>query len=451
MQGKELLTSLNNESAAKIFKSLYGGNGAENAVMRYRALTEEYIRNTPDWFPQDKFPEAGGDIRVFSAPGRTELGGNHTDHNQGKVLAASIHLDAVAVAAPRQDMKVFYRSKGHEDVEIDISDLSVRPEEKGKTGAMIRGIAAEFSRRGIPVRGFSANADSRVLPGSGLSSSAALEVLIGCIFNKLFGNGKISALEIAQIGQKAENNYFGKPCGLMDQTACATGGAVSIDFMDPSNPDVKQINFDPEEFGTYLCVVDTKGSHCDLTDDYAAIPGEMKAVASYLGKTVLRELDYEVIMENAAGIRKTLGDRALLRALHYFTENDRVDIMMNSMEQIDKALLAEEKQRFFGSFIEQVNNSGNSSWKLLQNIYSARSSKEQGISLALALTQNFLVKHCKHCGACRVHGGGFAGTIQAYIPIIDFPEYKKLMEPIFGPDSVTILSIRPVGITELLI
>ena len=449
MQGKDILSCLNNGKASQIFKKLYGVEGIEDASSRYGSLIEEYTRNTPDWFPHSRFPEAGKDISVFSAPGRTELGGNHTDHNHGKVLAASIHLDAVAIAAPRDDKKIFYRSKGHEDVEIDISDLSIQDQEKGTACAMFRGIAAEFSKLGIPVRGFSANADSRVLTGSGLSSSAALEVLIGCIFNNFFGEGKLSAIEIAKIGQKAENNYFGKPCGLMDQTACATGGAISIDFADPSNPDVKKMHFDPAEFGTYLCVVDTKGSHSDLTDDYAAIPSEMKAVASFLGKTVLRELEFNTIIEKANDIRKALGDRALLRALHFFLENERVDFMMNALEKIDKALLMEDRQRLFGSFVQQANNSGDSSWKLLQNIYSPHYSKEQGISLALAVTHNFLEKNNTFRGACRVHGGGFAGTIQAYIPINVFSNYVRLMETLFGTGCVTVLSVRDLGVTEL--
>ena len=447
MQGKELLTCLNTEKATKIFKGLYGAEGVEDAISRYSSLIEEYTRNTQEWFPESKFPEAGKDIRVFSSPGRTELVGNHTDHNHGKVLAASIHLDAVAIAAPRQDMKVFYRSRGHDDIEIDISDLSVQSEEKGTACAMIRGIAAEFSKQGIPIKGFSANAESRVLTGSGLSSSAALEVLIGCIFNNLFGEGKLSAIEIAKIGQSAENNYFGKPCGLMDQTACATGGAISIDFNDSSNPNVKKIHFDPTEFGTYLCVVDTKGSHSDLTDDYAAIPSEMKSVACFLGKTVLRELEFNTIIEKANDIRNALGDRALLRALHFFLENDRVDLMMNALEKIDKAMLMEDRQRLFGSFIQQVNNSGDSSWKLLQNIYSPHYPKEQGISLALAVTHNFLEKNNTFRGACRVHGGGFAGTIQAYVPINVFSNYIRLMESLFGPDCVTVLSVRDLGVT----
>jgi galactokinase len=290
-----------------------------------------------------------------------------------------------------------------------------------------------------------------VLPGSGLSSSAAVEVLIARIFDNLFGKGKRSALELAQIGQKAENVYFGKPCGLMDQTACASGGAVAIDFKDPEKPLVRQINFDPAAAGFALCVVDTRGSHADLTADYAAIPAEMKAVAAFFGKTVLRELDAETVLAHAAEIRKAGGDRALLRAFHFFDENRRVDAMLSELEKMNAAPSPGEvpspgeKQKALGAFLKIVNQSGDSSWELLQNIYSPKNSCEQGISLALALTKGFLAG----AGACRVHGGGFAGTIQAYVPLDALDAYRARMEAFFGAGSVTVLRIRPVGAAEL--
>ena len=449
MLGKELLVRLDSDIANDVFTSLYGVDGVEAARLRYSSLIEEFMRDKPDWFPRSEFPEAGGDIRVFTSPGRTELGGNHTDHNQGKVLAASVQLDTVAVAAPRQDKIVFYRSTGHPDVKVDLSDLSVRPSEKGTADALVRGIAAEFQKKGAPIGGFSANAASLVFPGSGLSSSAMLEVLIGKIFDCLFGKGKMSALEIAQIGQKTENNYFGKPCGLMDQIACAYGGAVAIDFRDISNPDVTQLDFNPSVLGTSLCVVNTGGSHSDLTADYAAIPNEMKAVAACLGKKVLRELDRKTVLEHAAQIRKTTGDRALLRAMHFFSENSRVDSMLEAMMEMNRAMLNEDKQKSLGSFIDHVNQSGDSSWEMLQNIHAPANPFEQGISLAIALTREFLETSCRNRGACRVHGGGFAGTIQAYIPSRAMPEYKKLMESFFGPGSVTNLNIRSAGVAEL--
>ena len=449
MLGKELLVRLESDTAVEIFTRLYGSEGVEAGYQRYSSLIEEFMRDKPDWFPRSRFPEAGGDIRVFSAPGRTELGGNHTDHNQGKVLAASVQLDSVAVAAPRLDKKVFFRSSGHPDAEVDLTDLSMRPGEKGTAAALIRGIAAEFAKRGAPVGGFSANSSPLVLPGSGLSSSAMLEVLIAKILDCLFGKGKMSSLEIAQIGQKAENNYFGKPCGLMDQIACAFGGAVAIDFRDLANPQVKQLEFNPAALGICLCVVDTKGNHADLTSDYAAIPSEMKSVAASLGKTVLRDLDHKTVLKNAVQIRKSSGDRALLRSLHFFGENIRVDSMGASIEAMNKAASEEDRQKHLNAFLEQVNRSGDSSWELLQNIYSPREPREQGISLALALTRDFFETSRIKNGACRVHGGGFAGTIQAYIPVNALPDYKKHMESFFGTGSVTALNIRPAGVVEL--
>jgi galactokinase len=386
-------------------------------------------------FPGEEFPETAGDLRVFSVPGRTELGGNHTDHNQGKVLAASIQFDAVAVAVPRPDMQVFFRSKGHPDVKIDISDLSVNEAEKGNTEALVRGIATELAARKLPLRGLTANADNMVLCGSGLSSSAVVEILIGKIFDSLYGDGKTSALELAKIGQKAENLYFGKPCGLMDQTACATGGAVAIDFEDPDNPQVKGIGFDPASAGFALCIVNTKGSHAYLTADYAAIPTEMKAAAFFFGKHVLRELDEKTFFSHLPELRSAVGDRAILRAMHFFSENRRVDAMLAALE--GKAI---------DTFLALVRESGDSSWELLQNIYSHKKLAEQGMGLALALTKNFLASGK---GACRVHGGGFAGTIQAYIPMERLIDYRNLMEGIFGIGALTVLRIRPMGAIEL--
>jgi galactokinase len=285
------------------------------------------------------------------------------------------------------------------------------------------------------LRGFTANADNMVLSGSGLSSSAVVEILIGKIFDSLYGDGKTSALELAKIGQKAENVYFGKPCGLMDQTACASGGAVAIDFENPSNPQVKGIGFDPASAGFALCIVNTKGSHADLTPDYAAIPAEMKAVASFLGKQVLRELNEETFFSRLPDLRDALGDRAILRAMHFFSENRRVDAMLAALEEkaIDK-------------FLALTRESGDSSWELLQNIYSSKNFNQQGLGLALALTKNFFASGK---GACRVHGGGFAGTIQAYIPMERLKDYRNLMEGVFGTGALTVLGVRPLGAIEL--
>jgi galactokinase len=439
MAGSAFLEGLKNNKAGELFTRLYGGGGLETARRRYAALFEGLGK-----LPGD-YAAGGGEVRAFSAPGRTELGGNHTDHNRGRVLAASIQLDSAVLVSPRKDNKVFYRSTGYPDVELDLSDLSPRPDEKGSTESLIRGIAAEFAKRGIAVGGFSANGDSTVFPGSGLSSSAAVEVLMGKVFDCLYGQGKLSALELAQIGQKAENDYFGKPCGLMDQTACASGGAVAIDFADPLLPRVRQIRFEPESAGFALCVVNTRGSHADLTPDYAAIPGEMKAVAAFFGKEVLRELDEEAVLGRIGELRKALGDRAVLRALHFFSENQRVVSLGDALAALAVAKAPAEKRQALDRYLALVNESGDSSWELLQNIYSPRDPAVQGLSIALALSRKFLAGR----GACRVHGGGFAGTIQAYIPLEALEAYRGEMEKVFGEGAVTPLRIRPLGAIEL--
>ena len=449
MTGKELFARLDTPKGSDILTKLYGIAEVRAARQRYSSLIEGMLLDKPRNFPQREFPEAQGDLRVFTAAGRTELGGNHTDHNRGKVLAASIQMDSVAIVAQRKDKRVFFRSTGYPDADVDLSDLSLRKEEIGTTEALIRGIAAEFEARGTPVRGFSANAASTVLRGSGLSSSASVEVLVGKIFDCLYGEEKRSALEIAQIGQKAENTYFGKPCGLMDQTACASGGAVAIDFEDIRAPKVSRIDFDLSAVDYSLCVVDTRGSHADLTPDYAAIPKEMKDVASFFAKTALRDIDEEMLKTNLAQLRKTVGDRAVLRAFHFFNENRRVDGMLSALERMKNTLEAGVKQAALGSFLDLVNKSGDSSWELLQNIYSPRNSGEQGVALALALTREFLEKSCGGRGACRVHGGGFAGTIQVYLPTEGLRNYRRQMELYFGNRSLTELRIRPIGAAEL--
>ena len=446
MNGKALLDHLNSPKAAEFFSSLYGADEAASAGRRYSRLAEEFLRDEPGGFPLAEYPETAGELRVFSVPGRTELGGNHTDHNRGKVLAASIQLDAVALVAPRQDKQVFFRSAGHRDIKIDISDLSIREEEKGDTEALVRGIAAEFAAQGTPVSGFTANADNAVLTGSGLSSSAAVEVLFAKIFDNLYCDGKRSALELAKIGQKAENLYFGKPCGLMDQTACASGGAVAIDFRDSQNPQVRGIAFDPAAAGFALCVLNTRGSHADLIPDYAAIPSEMRAAAAFFGKEVLGELDEKTLLGRIADLRAAVSDRAVLRALHFFGENRRVEAKLAALENLSSCPAAME------TFLALVRESGNSSLELLQNIYSPKNPAEQGISIALALTKHFLGGGSlpgAGLGACRVHGGGFAGTIQTYLPLERLEDYRNSVEGIFGKGALTVLRIRPLGAAEL--
>jgi galactokinase len=447
MEGKKLIEQLKASASSSVFGKLYGdGPALEPARRRYIGLAETLLTD----FGETGLNGADTEVRVFTAAGRTELGGNHTDHNYGKVVAASIQLDAVAMVTPRKDKKVLFRSGGFPDVEVDISDLSVRKEEAGTTEALVRGIAAEFVNRGIALGGFTANADSTVLPGSGLSSSAAVEVLFGNIFNHLYAKGQFTPLQIAQFGQRAENNYFGKPSGLMDQAASAIGGAVAMDFKDPDNPQVERIDFDPAALGYALCIVNTKGSHADLTPDYAAIPGEMKALARFFGKNTLRELKLQDILNRIPEIRKEVGDRVLLRSLHYFNENKRSDSLKEALKKLNAG---SDIETTFLQYLELVNESGDSSWELLQNVYSPQRPTEQGLSVALSLTREFFKWGNKSGvpipGACRVHGGGFAGTIQVYIPREHVSDYRIWVERTFGDKALTVLKIRPVGTAEL--
>ncbi|MDR1837018.1 MAG: galactokinase [Treponema sp.] len=454
-----LLQKIDSDTAAELFSELYGRPEIDAARQRYKSLITEILKDladSPDGFPNAGRCEAEGKLWLFSAPGRTELAGNHTDHNRGKVLAASVHLDSAAVVRERGDNTVFFRSAGFPDVIVRLADsagafdLRPKPEEVGTTEALIRGTAAELNLRGCTAGGFSANAASTVFPGSGLSSSAALEVLLGRVFDSLYGGGKRGFLEIAQIGQTAENAYFGKPCGLMDQIACAAGGAVAIDFSGMASPEVKQIHFNPAAAGYALCVVNTGGSHADLTADYASIPAEMKSVANFFGKSVLGELEKETVMDSAVEVRKTFGDRALLRSLHFFDENKRVDAMAAALTQMENAVTSAAVQHTFSIFLDMVNESGDSSWEFLQNVYSPNCPEIQGIGVALALTKDFFRKRELH-SACRVHGGGFAGTIQAYIPLDALSAYRTQIEAVFGADSVTVLRIRPRGAIELIL
>ncbi|MDR1428984.1 MAG: galactokinase [Spirochaetaceae bacterium] len=442
MTAGELLTRLDSPASSHALSLLYGD--PERSRKRAKSLIKGLSEN---------FSGAGENVRLFSAPGRTELGGNHTDHNRGRVLAASIQLDILAAVSPRKDRKVIFRSTGFDDVELDLSGPGGDSGEKGSTHSLIRGIAAAFALRGIDVRGFTGNAESLVFPGSGLSSSAAVEVLIACIFDRLSGGGRLDSLEIAKIGQWAENEYFGKPSGLMDQAACASGGAVSIDFEETENPKVTAVPFNPEAAGFALCVVDTRGSHAGLTPDYAAIPSEMKAIAGFFGKSVLRETSRQELLGHCGELRARFGDRALLRALHFFAENDRVSLMTRALEDLNAETDRAAKGKIMERFLGLVNQSGLSSSAMLQNIYSIKRPKEQGVSLALALTGDFLENQARAGrtvnGASRVHGGGFAGTIQAYIPLESLPAYTEKMEAVFGRGTVTPLTIRPIGAAEI--
>ncbi len=387
----------------------------------------------------DRFAEIYGDsdsIRLFSVGGRTEVSGNHTDHNLGRVIAASVNLDILAVVSPTDDGVVRIKSEGFPEDVVDAGKCETPDESLFFTSAsIIAGMQKAFLNAGYKIGGFNAYTTSNVLKGSGISSSAAFEVMVGNILNYLYNDGKVSNVEIAKMAQYAENVYFGKPCGLMDQTACAVGGFITIDFEDPKSPVIESLDFDLTKEGYSLCIVNTGGNHADLNEDYASVPAEMKSVAKVLSKEVLRGVTVDELIASAAVIREKCGDRALLRAFHFVNENDRVDAQV-------KALKAGDLDAFFTG----VTGSGNSSFKFLQNVYTTKNVAEQGLSLALCVTENF-IKNRR--AVCRVHGGGFAGTIQAFIPSADTEDYRALMDSVFGNGACHILSIRRAGAIEL--
>lgn len=378
----------------------------------------------------------GRDIHIFSAPGRTEVGGNHTDHQRGRVLAASVNLDVIAVVSASSSGRVRVKSEGYPMDDLSAKELDIKESERNQSVSLIRGILSRFSQLGHTVGGFDAYTTSNVLAGSGLSSSAAFEVLIGTVVNDLFCGGRESALKIAQIGQYAENRYFGKPCGLMDQAASSVGGFVTIDFRDAEAPRVEQVHFDFAKCGYALCIIDTKGSHSDLTPDYAAVPAEMRKVAAFFGKEVLSEVDEETFYQNIPALREKTGDRAVLRAIHFFSDNARV------LKEV-----AALKDNDFGTFKQQIIESGYSSYMYLQNVFSPAHVQEQGMSLTLALCQKLLAGKG---GAYRVHGGGFAGTVQTFVPQDFLGEFVEKMEAVLGKGSCHTLSIRPVGGTKMI-
>ena len=369
-------------------------------------------------------------IDFFSAPGRTEIGGNHTDHNHGCVLAASINLDAVAAVSAREDGIACIHSENYGMHEVSVTQLDALPQERDSSVAILRGMLAGFARRGCRIGGFSAAVTSDVLSGSGLSSSASYEVLLGTVLNHLYNDGKISPVEIAQISQWAENEYFGKPCGLMDQTASAVGSCVTIDFENTAQPKFGQVELDLASYGYALCIVDTGGHHADLTPEYAAIKQEMQAVAAQLGGTVLRETDESVFQDKIPVLREKLGDRAVLRAMHFYEENRRVE----------KEVTAIREGRF-ADFLTLVNESGASSYMYNQNIYASSNPKDQSVAVGLALSEQLL----RGRGAWRVHGGGFAGTIQAFVPLDALAAYQTKIETVFGRGHCYVLSIRAAG------
>lgn len=406
---------------------LYGTDAAALArqARRWGRLVDEFHVRFGD-----------GDVRLFSSPGRTEIGGNHTDHNHGKVLAAAVDLDSIAAAATCSENRITVYSEGYNrPFVVGLDDISAVPEERATTAALVRGIAGRFRQLGHAAGGFRACVASDVPVGSGLSSSASIEVLIATVLNALYNTDRVEAKQMALIGQYAENVYFGKPSGLMDQITCAVGGIVKIDFQNPESPAVDKIHFDFAAQGYALLVVDTGGSHADLTEDYASIPRDMRLVASQFGKTVCRQITEDDVFNRLAELRAKTGDRAILRALHFLQENERVDLLVASLRRQDMK-----------AFLQLIMESGSSSYRWLQNCVSARTQTEQGIPLGLALAERFVQKHG---GACRVHGGGFAGTILVFLGENHVNRFQILMESAFGPGCTKALRVRPRGSLEV--
>ena len=400
---------------------LYGPERLEGARARCAAVCAGFAKTF------SSIPEA-----LFSAPGRTELGGNHTDHQRGRVLAASVDLDVLAAAAPNQSGMLRIQSEGYPLIVVDLGELSPRPEEANTSAALIRGVAARLAALGCPLQGAGLDAYvvSDVPGGSGLSSSAAFEVLIGTMLNELFWGGKCTPVEIAQIGQYAENVFFGKPCGLMDQTACSVGGVVAIDFADAARPAVEQIGLDLRSAGYALCILDSGAGHADLTGEYAAITDELRAVSRYFGREVLRQVPEADFLAALPQVRRAAGDRAVLRALHFYGEDRRAADEAEALRGGD-----------FDRFLELVRASGRSSALYLQNVVPTGQTADQALLVALAVSERLLAGR----GAVRVHGGGFGGTAQAFVPLEMLEDFRAGIEAVLGKGSCHVLSIRPVG------
>lgn len=406
------------------------------AQLRYGGAAEARakVKNVLDGFERSFGAGPDTPVALCSAPGRTEICGNHTDHQHGRVLAGAVDVDFLACAAKNGTSKIRFQSEGWPMVEVELDELIPKTAERESTAALVRGMAGLVKERGFDVSGFDVYAASEVLPGSGLSSSAACEVLLGVIENRLFCGDALDAVTIAQLGQRAENVYFGKPSGLMDQTASSVGGAVAIDFADPASPIVRSVKVDLEALGYALCIIDSGASHAALTGEYASIPEEMGAVAEFFGKKVLREVDEAALLRALPELRKSAGDRAVLRALHFFADDRRAAEEADALERGD-----------MDAFLALVRESGRSSWELLQNITPTGASREQAMAVALTVAGRALGGR----GACRVHGGGFAGTIQAFVPLDMLEGFQREVEAVLGKGSCKALSIRPVGGTVL--
>ena len=420
MKTTELLSYVRNGALDARLEDIYGEENVSAQRERYAESVESFL---------DLYGER--EVSLFSVAGRSEISGNHTDHNHGRVLAGSINLDIIAVASKDDDSKIRIKSKGFDEDCVDISAYT-EPNEADffKSGALIAGMARAFNENGLKTGGYVAYTTSNVFKGSGLSSSAAFEVMIGNILNYFYNDGAVDNVEIAKMAQFAENKFFGKPCGLMDQVACAVGGFVAIDFENPTAPVIDKIAFDLSSAGYALCIVNTGGNHADLNDDYASVPAEMKSVAKYFGCNVLREMSLDKLLGDISGAREALGDRAVLRAIHFFNENERVSAQK-------QALLDGKIDTFF----DLVLRSGRSSFMYLQNVFTTKNVGEQGLSLALALTDKTLGAR----GAFRVHGGGFAGTIQAFVPHDMVEAYREVIDSAFGKGACHVLRIRKYG------
>ncbi len=415
------------KKASKMIELIHAGELDQTFALLYGTQQKDRFAN----LIQDFIIRYGDrEVMLVSAPGRVEIGGNHTDHQHGCVLAAAIQLDIIAVVSPNADLTVRMKSHGFSEDKLTLDDLKPRGQEKNTSAALIRGVAAGIKNLGGHIGGFDACTTSDVLKGSGISSSAAFEVLVAAIFNHLYNSGNISHTDEAKIGQFSENVFFGKPSGLMDQMASATGGFVGIDFKDPKNPVVSPVTFDFAKTGYTLCIVDTGGSHADLTDEYAAIKGEMCAVAEHFGKTVLREVDEAAFIADIPAVRKKSGDRAVLRSLHFFADTKRAEQEKDALQKSD-----------FMEFLRLINESGRSSYQYNQNAYAISDPAFQGIGVGLALTERFL----NGVGACRLQGGGFGGTIQVFLPTEMLADYKCTIEKVFGADSCKPMRIRPDG------
>lgn len=424
----KVMKFIKGNSSDKIFDRLYGSKPGVLNRQRDRYLNA--IRSFTELYP------GKNDIELFSTPGRTEVGGNHTDHNAGRILAAAVDLDVIAAVAPNDEGVIRIKSEGYPQDIVELHELDLKESEKYTSAALIRGVSSRLKELGYAIGGFDAYTTSNVLKGSGLSSSAAFEVLVVTILNHLYNNGVINDVLNAQIAQYAENNYFGKPCGLMDMTTCAVGGFVTIDFKDFENPVVGKVDFDFAASGFSMVIVDTGGNHADLNEDYTALEHEMKEVARAFGGKVLREFTKQRVLENIPYLRSKVNDRAILRAVHFYDDDQRV------VEQVQS--LGNNR---FDEFLRLITDSGYSSWMLCQNCYSHKNIEEQGISVALALTENLL----KGKGAWRVHGGGFAGTIQVFVPNELLVSYLEKMKEVFGEEACYELMIRPAGTIKITI